>query len=1403
MATKNNAVQTLKVQTENVQKLAESMRLLDARIKALQEDNKSLLEIEELLGDQMESLRKEYISTTDESVKLASSHKKLAETDKQVEIAVSKLTTSVTGLGTAYGRLKSFQNDVARANEKVKNSTIAAAEANDRDFNRQQKEASTERLNTAKEELRTQNELAKKRAIDEAEVERQITERKKKARSIREAREKSHTARMIRENNKVRQSHEAAHKEQQTQHKERVADIEQEWAGIKKLADADKKLADAQEAAAQKGQLFGKSFREAFSPQAIGRAIASIVKFIGLYQIIFGTIQAVKQLFIGSAQAFIKFEDAMGKLNSVTLSTAEQSKNLENSIRQTAVQTRFTATEVAGLATALAKLGASAGDIPNLLGPISAAAQATGESLDSVGETVLKVNNQFGISSLESAVTAATLVRAINDSALSLETFNTAIQYIGPIASQVGLTFGETAEYLKALADNGFTASRIGTGLRSIFLELKKPGEDINKTLDELAKKNISVAEAMELVGKRAAAQLLTILRTKETFDAQKEAVDSLALSYAASAAQMSTYAGKMDILKSAFEEFELKIGKSILSTKVFMKLIGLLSPESERLAAGYELIAFATQKNTNALSDNIDALIDGQSGYESMLKTLKSSGLSFDEFEYNFARFNNQIKDLNVNLTKDEAFKAFALAIHQDVEGLAEFTVGLEKAGKKIGPDFQRKLLFVGEQMNATFGSPDNIREQATALLGYYDRIEEGAESYMRSARAEEYRNNIQKQYKEELEEIEKLGVKNEQAQTRALKLEVRIGEERTKLVKKLKREESKGSGASDERILQLKAEIAGLDEYMQILSEYNAELIDGEDEKSKKQMSNFNKEKKALEIRRQEIQNDINQAKKNYDDEVRRINSLYDLKDKSAKTDEERAKNDKERIEIINQLRKQQLDALAIYTKEEEELSLKAEALWKKYNDLWAKNESFLMTVENAQDSFRLSLVKLIQEIQESRKDVILTPEELGIELYQRAVNIMQGFSDEMSNMRREFDESGKTTKGFWEYFQNGASDSAYSLYNFGLQQREQLEGTKSLLKTLQDEYDIQFQALIRTGSSEDVAKAILAPQQASIDAMTELFKKAKEGTLTDADLEALKGKFKILSEDVILNIDTTLRDTLQLAIDTALDGLQKFNQTAFENTKDRLDREKDELKSRFDFEDDILKSKLDNQLITEAEYRAQVERNRKAEVQAQNQIDRQIFQAEQKKARQDAMIDYLSALNSIVPNLIVTNKEGDPVSISLKAAISAAMATASYGMEVRAINQRQFFPTKFAEGGVVYGPSHEEGGVPFSVAGQSGYEMEGGEYIVNKRATSKYRSLLDKINDYGRSSRNYAMGGVVDNPMVYQRATLEFLSSIAESNVDIVGKLDKPVRSFVASDDLRSDENARRIKSRNSQL
>ena len=71
--------------------------------------------------------------------------------------------------------------------------------------------------------------------------------------------------------------------------------------------------------------------------------------------------------------------------------------------------------------------------------------------------------------------------------------------------------------------------------------------------------------------------------------------------------------------------------------------------------------------------------------------------------------------------------------------------------------------------------------------------------------------------------------------------------------------------------------------------------------------------------------------------------------------------------------------------------------------------------------------------------------------------------------------------------------------------------------------------------------------------------------------------------------------------------------------------------------------------------------------------------------------------------------------------------ALAAAAGAAQVAIISK-----THYASGGLLEGPSHARGGIPL-LGGAA--EAEGGEFIINKRTTSKNLELIDFINQKKR--------------------------------------------------------------------
>ena len=72
-------------------------------------------------------------------------------------------------------------------------------------------------------------------------------------------------------------------------------------------------------------------------------------------------------------------------------------------------------------------------------------------------------------------------------------------------------------------------------------------------------------------------------------------------------------------------------------------------------------------------------------------------------------------------------------------------------------------------------------------------------------------------------------------------------------------------------------------------------------------------------------------------------------------------------------------------------------------------------------------------------------------------------------------------------------------------------------------------------------------------------------------------------------------------------------------------------------------------------------------------------------------------------------------------------------------------QFEKGGLTRGGMFHGASHANGGVKFRVGGTI-HEAEGGEAIINKRSTARFRPILSAINSYNGNGVKFADGGII---------------------------------------------------------
>jgi hypothetical protein len=1005
-------------------------------------------------------------------------------------------------------------------------------------------------------------------------------------------------------------------------------------------------------------------------------AAKNLIKYGVAFQAINLAIKAFKFFTTDALSAGAEFEKNVANLSAVANVSGEELKKLSETAISVAGSTKFTADEIVGLQTELSKLGFSADDVVAATSSIAFGAQALGESLDAVASQVGKIINQFGLLAEESGVIVDTIVTTINESALSMSSFGTAIQYVGPLASGLGFSLQETAGAMAILADNGFTASRIGTGLRGIFTELGTETIDLKAKLEELGKENLSLSEAVELVGKRNAAQLITLVDNIEQLKESEKTYYSQGRAMESAATQADTFSGQMDILKSAINAYQIGIGEAIIQSGFFEVVLLNISASASRVSQAFKLIK---EIGYEGVSDDLENVVDGTDALEVALRRVaEQEEMTYEEVKKKYVEATEGVKQL------DAAASAF---------------------------------LPKGQEVYNTVRVPSKIGD---AVAGYTEKLRELEEQERKNIIVTRERNETSERFQPKLDELivaEQLG---EDIEERADILANTVKGEMFSLTEEIKfledqitKEQDAGTKKRFENDkLAYEARRAELSKFYRLIANLIGIEIEG------------NKEADKIERRRARNFKDLVDRYEDYKDTLQRTSDLMKIENEA---NEEYMENTQEQIDLNYELK--------------------------------ASNDA---------------LIERLQE-KKAETEAAMAAEDASTKQGAYNISVQQREIETLDRLIEKYNEKN-------EALMPGADIINLSAQNFQKQ-----------LKALEDEYN---EGDIGTGKFNEARTKLLE------DYRKQLLAIAGDDSEMISAVEALFAKTMDDQENPI-DWREILSDGLDEAISVVSEAIGNFNDTAFENLKNRLEAEKEALKSRYETEDYLAKQQFENGLINESQYRRRQAQLRKKQVAEENAIDKKLFDAEQQRDKSKARTDYLESLGSIIPELIKAGKV-IPTDLAISSAITAALATAAYGAEVSAINQRQFIPKKFAEGGMVHGPSHEQGGIPFTVKGRSGYEMEGGEFIVNKRASSLHRDLLERINN---STRKFANGGLVTNsPSDFgpsAQESVNYLKAIAEATTNTAINSSKPVRAFVTSSDLRKDETARRIKDNNTTI
>ena len=1091
---------------------------------------------------------------------------------------------------------------------------------------------------------------------------------------------------------------------------------------LKKRDTLVKKYQESRPAPAPTAKSAGSSFlgglKSGFNVGELGKGIGRITGLGSALTIFKSILDGVRKVLVDSFKASVNFEAQLAQLQAVTGVTNSELEKLSDNVLEVAGSTKFTSEEIVQLQTELGKLGFDPSEIIEATASIARTAQALGEQVGPVAQKVGQIIKQYNLTTSETAKVSDTLVGAINNSALSFESFGTALQYVGPLAAEVGTSFQETAIAMAVLADNGFTASRIGTGLRGILTELSSTGRDLKSVLQNLASESISFAEAIDLVGKRNAAQLITLVDNVGALDDLEESYYKVGSAAIASAQQVDTYQGNLDLLRSAINRIQISFGELLKTSYLLRVALKAIDEDGYNAALAAETLSNVDTKEFAAgLKDAADSIAE--------LEKKREEG-----------KIEGENSELQRRIDIEE--KANALAIKLGGEAADAQVIELEAKIEAIKQTY-RDVSISESQAFERMAQDSRIQELATKLEDIEEKRKNGfkataielkglIEESLRQTVLDNARNEIAAEYAVQLEASRLIREDDNIELEKAVKFEI----------------------ANNKRIEDLRARKLEEEKKLVDLSGEELEIQNAIVEELGQQTQN------AINTRfgKEEL---FKLAQKSYQLEFSTTSNA--VKERKLKL-----KDDQALLNLEIKTKQNAIDNLSIQIANTENTE-ETTRLTKKQKELIEEQTQSELKKAKLQEDANNDIQSYLQATEDKLKDQVALWRQAGfkegqVRVLDQALERIKSMKLEASNLTLDFSEALAAVDGLGESFKNKFSED---LKDGVLSQEAKDEVIKSLA-TLLSGFDLNEE---QSAALQEYLLSQLKPG-----------KKTKE-EVTKAYQDLLSDLFGELSEVA-----------------------KEYNKTALENTTNRLKSELDEIKNRYETEGDIIKSQLDNQLITESQFRAKQKELRQKQLAEENSINKQIFESQKKS---DLNVVAAETAESLFSNILNNFEKYDFTTAGILSILGTAAIGAAGAAKANAIQRRKFYPVRYEEGGMVNGPSHSEGGVPFTVRGQGGYEMEGGEFIVNRKAASMNRSLLEKINSSYKvpsspSAYKFAMGGSVQ---ATADESVNYLKAIAEATTSTAISSSKPVRAYVSSADLRTNETERRLRDKNDRI
>lgn len=288
-----------------------------------------------------------------------------------------------------------------------------------------------------------------------------------------------------------------------------------------------------------------------------------------------------------AVKSFAEFEKKMANAASMWGVGLDQLTVMTNKAYELGTSTVFSATQVADSYYWMASAGWTAKQSLEAVNGTLTLAAATQSDLSMTTEMVIENIYAFGLAASDTDRVVNVFAETIRSSQATMGKMQESMRYIGPIASQYGMSIEQTSALLGTLYNRGIDASMAGTQLRFSLYHLSNPTKEASKAIARLGLNfsdvNPVTNDFIDIVEKLSKAQVSATTRAQayaDIFGVRAQTAMTIFSQVGADALrqyqaqvtgtdtanklleiQMNTLAGQFTIAKNALQTFMEQMG--------------------------------------------------------------------------------------------------------------------------------------------------------------------------------------------------------------------------------------------------------------------------------------------------------------------------------------------------------------------------------------------------------------------------------------------------------------------------------------------------------------------------------------------------------------------------------------------------------------------------------------------------------------------------------------------------------------------------------------------------------------------------------------------------------------------------------------------------------------------------